>query len=72
MKSRLAALAMVACLALAGCFTSDKPLFPGPGEPVFGKGLMTITTYSKDADPDAGKMQWTPGVMSIRKTRIRT
>jgi hypothetical protein len=60
MKSRLTALALAACLALAGCFVSEKPLFQGAGEPVFGRGLVTITTYEADSDPDTGQMKWTP------------
>jgi hypothetical protein len=59
MKSSLAAMALAACLALAGCFVSEKPLFDGAGDPVFGRGLMTVTTIETDSDPDSGKMQWT-------------
>jgi hypothetical protein len=59
MKSSLAAVAVAACLMLAGCFVSEKPLFEGAGEPVFGRGLVTVTTYETGSDPDSGKMQWT-------------
>ncbi|HWA22549.1 MAG TPA: hypothetical protein VG735_09165 [Caulobacterales bacterium] len=60
MKSRLAALALAACLALAGCFVSDKPLFNGAGDPVFGRGLVTVTTFEAGSAPDTGQMRWTP------------
>ena len=60
MKSRLAALALAACLALAGCFVSDKPLFKGAGDPLFGRGLVTVTTFEAGSAPDTGQMRWTP------------
>jgi hypothetical protein len=63
MKSRLAALAkslaLAACLALAGCFTSEAPLFSGVGVPLFGRGVVTVTTYEAGETPETGQMEWT-------------
>jgi predicted small secreted protein len=59
MKTLLAALALGACLVLTGCFTSQAPLFSGAGEPVFGTGKLTVTTYEDGQDPDAGAIAWT-------------
>ena len=61
MKTVFAALALAACLALAGCFTSEAPLFDArQGVAVLGKGRLQITTYDKDQAPDTGELQWTP------------
>lgn len=59
MKTLLAALALGACLALAGCFTSQAPLFDGAGAPVLGSGKLTVTTYEQGEDPDSGALEWT-------------
>ena len=59
MKTLLAALALGACLALAGCFTSQAALFDGAGAPVFGTGRLAVTTYEQGQDPDAGALEWT-------------
>lgn len=61
MKTVFAAVALAACLALAGCFTSEAPLFDArQGVAVFGKGRVLVTTYDKDQSPDTGALQWTP------------
>lgn len=61
MKTVFAALALAACLALAGCFTSEAPLFDARhGVAVFGKGRVLVTTYDKDQSPDTGALEWTP------------
>lgn len=61
MKTVFAALALAACLALAGCFTSEAPLFDArQGVAVFGKGRVLVTTYDKDQSPDTGALEWTP------------
>lgn len=60
MKTGVIALAFAACLALAGCFVSEKPLFDGPGKPLFGRGLVTVTTVEAGSDTDTGQLRWTP------------
>lgn len=60
MKSHLAALALAACLALAGCFVSEQPLFKGGGEALFGRGVVTVTTFETGSSPDTGQLRWTP------------
>jgi hypothetical protein len=59
MKTLLAAFGLAACLALAGCFTSEAPLFEGAGVPVMGAGRVTITTHENGQAPDSGEMEWT-------------
>ena len=59
MRSVLAALALGACLALAGCFTSQTPLFEGAGAPVFGTGRLAVTTYEDGQTLDSGALEWT-------------
>jgi hypothetical protein len=60
MKTVFAALALAACLALTGCFTSEAPLYDArQGAPLFGKGRVLVTTYDKDQAPDTGTLEWT-------------
>ncbi len=63
MKSRLAILArsmvITACLALAGCFTSEAPLFSGPGAPLLGRGLVAVTTHETGETSETSQIQWT-------------
>jgi hypothetical protein len=60
MKTLLAAFGLAACLALAGCFTSEAPLFDAShGAPVFGKGRVIVTTFEGDKSPETGTLEWT-------------
>ncbi|MGE3302531.1 MAG: hypothetical protein AB7M12_05405 [Hyphomonadaceae bacterium] len=60
-RAMLAGLALAACLALAGCFVSDAPLFdPRRGEAVFGKGVVSVVSQQKDQDAETNQLEWSP------------
>lgn len=59
--SRLLAPVFVACLFLAGCFTSEQPLFPGKGTALMGAGVIKVTTHMNDQDPEGGELRWVDG-----------
>jgi hypothetical protein len=71
MKTGLIALALSACLALAGCFTSEQPLFDAKaGVALFGKGHVLVTTYKNDEKPDTGDLDWTDvGYIEVGKPK---
>lgn len=53
--------ALAACLLLAGCFTSEQPLFDQSlGSPLMGTGEVLVTTYENDHE-DGGTLVWKSG-----------
>ncbi|HVY03533.1 MAG TPA: hypothetical protein VG983_07740 [Caulobacterales bacterium] len=54
--------ALAACVLLAGCFTSEQPLFDQAlGSPLMGAGDVEITTHDTDKE-EAGTLHWQSGV----------
>ena len=63
MKSGLVAVALALCLGLAGCFTSEKPLFDDArGVALLGRGSLDVTTYKEGETPESGRMEWRGGL----------
>jgi len=54
--------ALAACMMLAGCFTSEQPLFEQrSGEALMGGGLIDVTTRDGNNEPDKGQLRWDHG-----------